>query len=468
MANSLQQFQTLRSLSSLLLCLAWIAHAQADSFTAERFDNWHQWRGPNADGFAPHADPPLHWDESTNIQWKVDIPGSGSSTPIVWGDRIFILTAIDTDRMPDPAIDSTVNDRPAMPAPRRGGKKGPGVEPVTTPTPNTVYQFDILCLDRNNGQLLWRKTAAEEVPQEGHHPSHDYASASPITDGQQLYVSFGSRGLYCYDLDGNFRWKRSLGHMQTKRGFGEGASPALYRSSLVVNWDHEGESFIVCFDTQMGNEKWRTPRSEGTTWNTPLIVEGGGAVQVIINATNRTRSYDLTNGQQIWECGGQVQNPIPSPVARNGIVYCTSGYLGYIVNAIPLTAHGDLTKSDQIAWHFEKASPYIASPLLCDNLLYFTKAENAILYCLDADTGAVVYGDRRLPDLGTIYSSPVGAAGKIYLTGREGTTLVLGAGAQGEIRATNKLDEQINASLALAGKQLFLRGDKHLYAIKEH
>ena len=310
-----------------------------------------------------------------------------------------------------------------------------------------MYQFDILCLDRSSGNLLWRKTAAEEVPHEGHHPSHGHASASPVTDGQRLYVSFGSRGLYCYDLDGQLQWKRRLGQMQTRRGFGEGASPALYGNSLVVPWDHEGESFIVCFDTQTGNEKWRTPRNEATTWNTPLIVESDGVVQVILNATGRTRAYNLASGQQIWECGGQVQIPIPSPVERNGVVYCMTGYLGYSVNAIPLAAKGDVTGSKKIDWHFDKAAPYVSSPLLYGDLLYFTKSEGPILFCLNTDRGDLLYSDRRLSDLGTIYSSPVGAADKIYITGRDGTTVVIANGSQGEILAVNKLHEQVNASL---------------------
>jgi outer membrane protein assembly factor BamB len=165
--------------------------------------------------------------------------------------------------------------------------------------------------------------------------------------------------------------------------------------------------------------------------------------------------------------GGQVQNPIPSPVAREEIVYCMTGYLGYSIYAIPLTAHGDITRTGPIVWHFNKAAPYVGSPLLYDNLLYFTKAETAILFCLAADTGDVVYGDQRLSDVGTIYSSAVGAAGRVYITGRDGTTLVIGHGPQFESLAVNKLDEQIDASPAIVGKQLFLRGDKHLYSIKE-
>ena len=313
---------------------------------------------------------------------------------------------------------------------------------------------------------MWQKTATEEVPHEGHHLNHGYASASPITDGQRLYVSFGSRGIYCYDLDGNLQWKRSLGHMQTRRAFGEGASPALFGNSLVVNWDHEGDSFIVCFDTRTGEEKWRTPRKEGTTWTSPLIVESDGSAQVIVNATGRTRGYDLITGQQLWECGGQVQNPIPTPVAMDGIVYCMTGYLGYSINAIPLNARGDISNSEQISWHFSKAAPYVGSPLLCDKMLYFTKSDSSIFFCLSADTGDVVYGDQRLADVGTIYSSPTGAAGRIYIVGREGTTLVVSSGPHFEVLATNKLDDQFNASPAIVGKQLFLRGDKHLYAIK--
>jgi outer membrane protein assembly factor BamB len=424
-----------------------------DDFARERMDYWHQCRGPLATGWAPRGDPPAQWSESKNIKWKVEVPGSGSSTPIVWGNRIFVLTAVKTDR------------KSAAPAPVAPPPSGPEIPNLTTPVPDTLYRFEVLCLDRDTGNVLWRRVAREEVPRQGHHPSHGYASGSPVTDGKFLYVTFGSRGFYCYDLDGSLKWEADLGDMTTKMGFGEGASPALHGGSLVVPWDHEGGSFIACLDAATGKERWRTARDERTTCATPLVVERDGAAQVVTNGTNRTRSYDLSTGRLLWECGGQTANPIPSPVEHEGTVLCMSGFRGNAVFAIPLNATGDLTNGDKVAWKRTDAAPYVASPLLHDGLLYFTKERQGILSCADVKTGTLHYGEQRLPGIGTLYASITGAAGKIYIAGREGVTLVLKHGPSCEILAENRLDEGMNASPVIVGKQLFLRGHKHLYCV---
>jgi outer membrane protein assembly factor BamB len=432
--------------------------ANTEAPPSDRLDNWHQWRGPNASGLAPKGDPPLQWDESTNVKWKVEIPGSGSSTPIVWGNRIFLLTAIKTEANPN-ATEQPADANPNQRGGRRGGFR------MSTPTPTTLYEFVILCLDRESGETLWQEVANSEVPHEGHHPSHGYASASPTTDGQFLYASFGSRGFFCYDLDGKFQWKRDFGDMATKIGFGEGTSPVIHGDSLIVNWDHEGDSFIACLDPTTGDENWRVNRDEGTTWATPLIVEQNGTTQVVTTASKRTRSYDLANGNLIWECGGQAGNPIPSPVALDGVVYCMTGFRGFALHAIPLDAAGDITGSGKLAWQRDDAAPYVASPLLYDDLLYFTKERNGILFCVNATNGEVHYGNKRLP-LDMLYASLAGAAGKIYITGRDGKTVVLKHGREYEVLATNQLDEGIDASPAIVGTQLFLRGNKHLYCIE--
>ena len=437
----------------------------ASEFGAERLDNWHQWRGPDANGLAPKGDPPLRWDESTNIRWKVKVPGSGVSTPIVWGDRIFLLTAIKTDRKPDPDAPPVAREAPRRDSPRRHGKRG-GFR-LSTETPTTLHKFSILCIDRKSGKTLWNRVATEQVPHEGHHPSHGYASASPTTDGTYLYSSFGSYGIYCHDLEGNLKWKRDLGDMQTKLGFGEGTSPVLHGDSLIVNWDHEGDSFITCLNTENGEARWRVSRDEGSTWSTPLVVEHDGITQVITNAKNRTRSYDLTTGKLVWECGGQASNPIPAPIVRDGIVYCMTGFRGYALYAIPLDTRGDLTNSDKVAWRRNDGAPYVASPLIYDNLLYFTKERRGILSCVDATTGKDVYSNQRLSGISTLYASLTGAAGRVYITGRSGTTLVIKRGPKYEVLATNSLDEGVDASLAIVGKQLFLRGKNHLYCIAQ-
>jgi len=438
----------------LLLSLAFPAVAQ--NLAKERFDNWHQWRGPNAAGTAPRGDPPTEWSETKNIQWKAEIPGEGFSTPIVWKDQIFVLTAVKTDKT------VKLKKRPPEPDPGRGRRRR-----RRSPPPTNFYKFMVLSLDRKTGQVLWQRTANQELPHEGRHSTASFASLSPTTDGKYLYASFGSRGVYCYDLKGKLRWKRDLGDMRIRNRFGEGASPVIHGNSLIHRWDHEGDSFIVNLNAKTGKDRWRVERDEVTTWDTPLVVKHGNVTQVVANGRKRVRSYNLATGKILWECGGQVSNPIASPVALDGVVYCMSGHRGYAIYAIPLSARGDITNTDKVVWKRDDAAPYVASPLLYGGLLYFTKSRNSILSCVDAKTGEEHYTEQRLPGTRMLYASLVGAAGKVYVVGRNGTTLVLKHGKTFEVLATNKLDEGIDASPAIVGKQLFLRGSKHLYCISE-
>jgi outer membrane protein assembly factor BamB len=439
----------------LTLCL-WLAPlgVRAEDVPEKWLDNWHQWRGPLANGTAPKGDPPVKWDEKTNVKWKTPIPGKGSATPIVWGDRVFVLTALDTGRQADPADLPKPDDR---------------FEKRTT-APTTYYQFIVYCLDRQTGKVLWQKTAAEQVPHEGHQPTHSFAAGSPTTDGRYLYVSFGSRGLYCYDLEGKLQWTRDFGKMATRLGWGEAVTPTLHGDTLVVSWDQEAGSFITALDARTGATRWKTSRDEPTTWTTPLVVEYQGRTQVVVNGTNRARSYDLATGQELWQCGSQTPavNPIPSAVRYGDRVICMSGYKTMTARAIALDATGDVTKSDKVAWHHDRGTPYVPSPLLAGNRLYFTQLNDPFLTCLDAETGKPVFDRVRLAGLGSVYASPVCAAGRIYLPDRDGTTLVFKKSDKLEILATNRLGETIDASPAVVGKQLFLRGEKHLFCIEEN
>lgn len=437
-------FPWLRSLGLLLLSAARLLAAEAEP-TAWR--NWPAWRGPLATGEAPLADPPLVWSESYHVRWKVPLPGEGSGTPIVWEDRVFITAAVPTDR---PA------DRPPVPD-----------ETAKTAPPANVYRFVVLCFDRATGRLLWERVAREGVPREGKHDTNTYASASPLTDGQRLYVSFGTQGLYCYDLEGTLLWECDLGEMRTRFGWGEGASPALGGEILVVNWDHEDDSFIVALHARTGAELWRQPRDEPTSWATPLIVEHRGRTLAVVNATNRVRAYELETGRVVWACGGQTVNVIPSPVADDRAVYAMSGYRGAMLAAIPLDADGDLTGSGRLLWTRNRGTPYVPSPLLYQGRLYFTAGNTSLLTCLDARTGETVFGPERLPELSNVYASPVAAAGRVYVPSREGVTTVLAAGPPWQVLATNRLEEGFDASPALAGTQMFLRGRRHLYCLEE-
>jgi len=437
--------------SLLILSLGGTAYA-ADS-AAEK--NWPQWRGPLGIGVSATADPPLAWSESQNIRWKVKIPGYGQSTPIVWGDRVFVQTAIATGRQSAPATQAAAtNDR------------GGGRPRLSTPNPTQVYQFVLICFGRQTGKELWRRVACETVPHEGHHRTEgSFAAASPMTDGKLVFAFFGSRGLYCYDMDGNPKWQRDLGRMRIVMSFGEGTTPALSGDVIVVNWDHEGECSTLGINKNNGDIAWKMPRDERSSWATPLIVEHEGKRQAVVAASKRIRSYELETGKLIWECAGLTRNVIPSPVSGEGIVYATSGYQGSCVMAIRLGRSGDLTGSDAIVWKHQKGTPYVPSPLLYEGRLYLFSVNNAVLSCFDAKTGKMLIDMQNLDALQGVYSSPVAAGGKIYLLGRNGAMVVIKPSDRLEILATNRLDERFGASPALAGQELFLRGREHLYCI---
>ncbi len=410
---------------------------------------WPQWRGPLGTGAAPAADPPTRWSESENLRWKIALPGRGHASPVIWGDRIYLTTAVAAE---DGAVAAETE-----PGRRRRGIAVGG--PV---------RFVVMALDRTTGETVWQRTAREQTPHEGTHQDGSWASASAVTDGARVFAHFGSRGLYAYSAGGDKLWEKDLGDMATRNGFGEGASPALFGETLVVNWDHEGDSFIVALDAGSGRELWRRERDEVTSWSTPLVVAAGGRPQVVVAATGRTRSYDLESGATLWESAGMTTNTIPSPVYDDGLVFVTSGFRGNSLQAIRVAAaRGDISDSESIVWAHDRDTPYVPSPVLYDGILYVLKHNSGILTAFDAATGKIHYGPERLPGIGGAYASPVAAGDRIYVAGRDGTTLVLAAGPEFKVIAENRLDDGFDASPALAGKDLLLRGRGHLYCLTE-
>lgn len=427
---------------------------------------WPQWRGPLGIGAAPDANPPVSWSETNHVRWKAKIPGLGMATPVIWADQVFIQTAIPTGKTveapPAAAATPAENSGGGTNAP---GRRGGGMR---APKPTEAYQFALLCLDRKTGRELWRQIAREEVPHEARHRTEgSFASASPVTDGQQVFAFFGSRGLYCYDLSGKLKWSRDLGRMNIVMTFGEGSSPALCEDVLVVNWDHEGESFIVGMDKHTGKTLWQHARPEKTSWATPLAYTHDNQPQIIVAATGKIRSYEPVEGKVLWECGGLTRNVIPSPVAGDGLVYATSGYQGNSLLAIRLGRSGDLTGTDAIAWSYKKKTPYVPSPLLYDGKLYFFDNNRAALSCLDAKSGEVLIDGEKIEGLEGVYASPIGAGGRVYLVGRNGVTVVIKPAAKLEVLAVNGLNEKIDASPAAVGRELFLRGREYLYCLAD-
>ncbi|MFH1419810.1 MAG: PQQ-binding-like beta-propeller repeat protein, partial [Planctomycetota bacterium] len=462
---------------------AWAADPGSDE---SRF--WPQWRGPDATGVANHADPPIEWSKNKNIRWKTEIPGEGHATPIVWGKHVFIQTAIETDKSiepkeqgespetdPDKRRSNSIDRGPKEGArqsmssqppdrPRRGQPGGRG--PRRQAVPTHAYRFAVLAIDRRNGKVVWEKTLCEEVPHTGVHSDSTQASNSPVTDGEHLFAYFGSRGLYCLDMEGNLKWKKDLGDMQTRNSFGEGSSPVLHGDTIVANWDHEGDSFIVALDKKTGKQLWKVDRDEPTSWATPIVVQHDGKPQVVAAASNLTRGYDLTTGKLIWQCGGLTSNVISSPVSGFDMVFVMSGHRGFSLQAIRYGgATGDITDSEAVVWTYDEDTPYVPSPLLYGDTLYFLKRTNAILSCFDAKTGKPHYTRQRLEGIEDVYASPVGAHDRVYIVGRNGTTKVAKRGPKFETLATNSLDDTFAASPAIAGNELYLRGNKHLYCI---
>ena len=418
--------------------------------------NWPQWRGPLGTGVAPLAEPPIRWSESENVRWKIPIPGRGTATPIVWNDQVFILTAV-------PVASPTTSPTPAGSS--GDGGSGPGTMTVAA---DAEQRWVVLALDRSTGKTRWQQEPRKQRPHAGHHRDHGYASASPVTDGQVLIVHFGSYGTYAYDLPGRLLWEKDLGDMTTRNSFGEGSSPALHGDSVILLWDHEGEDFIVALDKRTGAERWRQQRDEPTGWTTPIVVERDGRPEVVVNGTNKIRAYDLVTGRLLWECGGQTANAIPTPVAGDGVVYVTSGFRGSALQAIRLGSSGDLTGSPSILWSYNRNTPYVPSPLLYDGLLYLYSGNNAMLSVVQAASGSRLVDAERIEGMQGVYASPVGASGRVYLLGRDGRTVVIDRSTPLKVLARNQLDDAFDASPAMAGPDLFLRGRENLYCLSSN
>jgi outer membrane protein assembly factor BamB len=430
-------------------------------YAASADDYWPAWRGPWASGVSPAGKPPLTWSETENIRWKVPVPGESTSSPIVWADKIFFLTAIKTDRVAPPPSGVIRDSQPGAaapqaPAPFHGGQ-----------TPKNVYKFDLICLDRATGRTVWQETVREEAPHEGTHPNHGFASYSPVTDGTRVWAAFGSRGVYCYDLNGEQKWSRDLGKMTIKMAFGEGSSPTPAGDALIVVMDHEAGSCIYALDKNTGQTLWKQPRDEITSWATPVTAEVSGKTQVIVSATNFIRGYDVRTGDVIWQCSGQTANVIPSPIVAFGMVFCTSGFRGSSLQAIELGRTGDLSGTDAVRWQANKGTPYVPSPVLYGDNLYVCAVNKAVVSCYDARTGQANFVEQPLTEVGETFVSPVGAANRVYFLGREGTAQVIRNAPQLEILATNKLDDKFDASPAVAGSEIFLKGKRYLYCISE-
>ena len=417
------------------------------SATEDDSPAWSQWRGQKSNGVSVVGKPPIEWGTNQNIRWKTAIPGRGHSTPVIFGDRIFLTSAIPIGEKLAPKMSGRPGEHDNLPI-------------------DSKFQFAVMCVNRLDGTLLWSKVVHEAIPVEAGHNTASLASASPVVDSQHVYAHFGSHGLYCLDFNGKIEWQKHFGQMHSKHGHGEGASPTLNRNILIVNWDHEEKSFLVALEKSTGKELWRRDRDEDTSWSSPIIIDYEGKQQVIVCGTNRVRGYALTTGEVQWECGGLSSNIVATPVFANNILYVGSSYEKKMLMAIDLKgAKGDLTGSERVLWSRTRGTPYVPSLLLYDDSLYFLTHYQNVLTRVHGPTGKDSPGAVRLGSLGNIYASPVGANGFVYVTDLEGTTEVITHADIPRTVAVNRLNEPVNASLAIVGDELFIRGEKNLYCV---
>jgi outer membrane protein assembly factor BamB len=435
--------------SHLVPAAALVLVLSASPFAA----NWSQWRGPGSQGISPEVGLPTEWGPATNVAWKTPIPGRGHSSPIVWNDRVFLTTAIEGAVVPGAkAVVHIENGKEFLHPDSVGADRR--------------HALKVLCLDLATGRVIWERTAYDGTMYDDRHRRGSYASPTPVTDGRLVYAYFGTEGLYAYDFDGRLAWKAAVGRIPTF-GMGVGTSPILYENLLIVQSDENtGErSAIVAFERATGKEVWRTPRAVQASWSTPVLVSAGSRTELVTNGNELIVSYDPATGKELWRAKGVESNAIHTPLAGSGLVIVTAGYPARRVIAIAPGGSGVIDGTSFVRWQYDKGTAYVVSPILYGGRVYLV-SDKGIITCLDAATGAVIYEGGRVPVPASFMASPLAFDGKILLTSEDGDTFVLDAGTAHRIVRTNSLAEPVYSTPALSQGRILIRGDRHLYCIR--
>jgi outer membrane protein assembly factor BamB len=443
------------SLAVLPLVVAIVSLTAAQRETARPDVNWPQWRGPGGAGVAAADDYADEWGPETNIAWRTAVEGRGHSSPVIWGNHLFITTSIEGKPSGHTAPDHLGYDM-------KPGYKNPDSE-----ASNFNYTLKVLAYDARHGKLLWQRTAYDGIMWDDRHKKNTYASNTVVTDGTLVYAFFEAPGLYAYDFTGRLVWKASLGNI-AKGGMGPGTSPVLFENLIILQVDQEmgAGSAILALDKRTGKPVWRTERTTRRSWGTPLVVQTPSRVELMATGAEMVAAYDPRTGKELWRGPGLQNHPIPSAVAGHGLVYFSAGYPRKRTLAIRPGGDGDITQTDAIAWTYDKGTAYTASPVLHGDYLYLM-TDGGIITCLDAKTGAVVYEGGRPPVPASFRSSLVAFGDKILQTSEDGDTFVLRAGPKHEVLRTNSVGEPVWSSLAFASGTIYIRSDKHLFAIRK-
>lgn len=423
--------------------------------------NWPSFRGQFANGIFDHSSVPTEWDveKNKNIKWKTPIPGLGHSSPVIWDDKIFVTTAI------------SGNDTEIL----KVGLYGDG----DSAQDSTIHQFKVFCIDKNNGKIIWERLAHAGIPKTKRHTKATQANCTPATDGKHLIAFFGSEGLFCYNYEGDLLWTRDLGRMQTgpsrdiSLDWGFASSPIIYQDRVIVQCDFSGDSFLATFDIETGKEIWRTPREESSTWSSPTVIEVDGSPQIIVNGFNHIGSYDFDSGKEIWRMHGGGDNPVPTPVFINNLIYINSAH-GKMspIYAIKPEAQGNITLKENetsnefIVWSIMRGGAYMTTSLVYGGYLY-NIANNGLLSCYNALTGTLMYKEPLKPG-GGVSASGVASDGKLFFTSELGDVFVLKAGPEFEVLSKNPLGEICMATPAIVKDGIYFRTQNHLIKISNN
>ena len=455
---------TARSVSSLLaasIAVLWLAAPRTHGRSMAEADEWAQWRGPDGLGVA-RGEFPDEWSIATatapakNLAWKTAVEGRGHSSPVVWGNRLFLTTSIQGEKVPG----HTAPDH-------LGFDLKPGYLHADSEGVEYKNALKTLAIDTATGTILWERTSYDGLMHDNRHKRNTYASSTVVTDGRLAYAFFEAAGLYAYTMDGKLEWKASLGNI-AKAGMGPGTSPVLYEKLIILQVDQEmgANSAIVALDKQTGKEVWRAERTTRRSWATPLLVRTPSRVELIASGAEVVISYDPATGKELWRAPGVQSHPIPSAVAGHGLVYLSAGSAAKRSLAIRLGSNGDLKGTDAIAWRHDRGTAYVPSPILYGDYVY-VMSDAGLISCLDAKTGTMLYEGGR-PPIGAKFTASLVAFGdRLLQTSEEGDTFVIQAGPKHAVIRTNPIGEPVFASLALASRTIYIRGDKHLFAVRE-